>query len=207
MTNRAEGVIIIWQTFCFKKLIIITFDFGVDKRAQFKSRKRRREGVHTVHTVQVSIAPCYTEYWWTELCELLHFTTNLEVETWSVWRGPTVFVSGLSFLTPYTSPFLSPLLSDVSRTFPLLKAQEHFILIGVTFRFVFCTIFFLNDANHMKKIVHLNLCMDSFFRFLSIIDPSFSFITKVLHNQQLQHPQVSSKRLYILWAGYQWHKL
>lgn len=63
MTNRAEGVIIIWQTFCFKKLIIITFDFGVDKRAQFKSRKRRREGVHTVHTVQVSIAPCYTEYW------------------------------------------------------------------------------------------------------------------------------------------------
>lgn len=44
--------------FCFKILIIITFDFGGDnKGAQFKSRRRE------IHTVQVSIAPFYTEYW------------------------------------------------------------------------------------------------------------------------------------------------
>lgn len=41
-------------------MIIITFDFGVDKGAQFKSK---RGGIHTVHTVQVSIALFYTEYW------------------------------------------------------------------------------------------------------------------------------------------------
>lgn len=41
-------------------MIIVTFDFGVDKGAQFKSK---RGGIHTVHTVQVSIALFYNEYW------------------------------------------------------------------------------------------------------------------------------------------------
>lgn len=49
------------KQFCFKiSMIIITFDFGVDKGAQFKSK---RGGIHTVHTVQVSIALFHTEYW------------------------------------------------------------------------------------------------------------------------------------------------
>lgn len=32
-------------------------------------------------------------------------------------------------------------------------------------------------------------------------------LSKVFQNQQLQHPRVSLKHLYILWAGYQWLKL
>lgn len=32
-------------------------------------------------------------------------------------------------------------------------------------------------------------------------------LSKVFQNQQLQHPLVSLKHLYILWAGYQWLKL
>lgn len=39
---------------------MITFDFGVDKGAQFKSK---RGDIHPVHTVQISIALFYTEYW------------------------------------------------------------------------------------------------------------------------------------------------
>lgn len=37
--------------------------------------------------------------------------------------------------------------------------------------------------------------------------PSSQSLSNVHHNQQLQHPLVSLKHLYILWAGYQWHTL
>lgn len=80
-------------------MIIITFDFGVDKGAQFKSK---RGGIHTVHTVQVSIALFYTEYWCLFfiyffvvcMCTASHWDSGVQKTKMAWWKSEVVVYRG-----------------------------------------------------------------------------------------------------------------